>query len=736
MVSDSSASRSWFRLLVPGVSLGLVIGLLIVSLQISFAAMIFSGDMSNLAARGAGLTLFGGICLALATALLSSFKTMINICQDAPAAILILPAAAAMGAASPEAVFPTAAAVLGGASLCTALAFFLVGKFKLANLVRYMPFPVVAGFLAGSGWLLFRGGIGVMTGLDLGLANVGQLFGSSALGLWLPGLAFAVLLMAVLERWGHFLVLPLGILAGVGIFYLVLLFAGLDVEQARQAGLLFGDLSGGALWPPVSPGEVALVDWGIVASQIPSILTVALLCLIGLLLNVTGIDLAVNKDIDMDRELLVNSLGNVLAGLGGSSPGYSSLSLSMIGFKTGVETRVMGVTIALVTLAALFMGGALLKVMPIPVLGALLVLLGLFFLKDWLWNVRRKLTRADYVLILIILGCIAGIGFLEGVGLGLLLTVITFVFRFSRVPVITGIKDGTGVHSRKARSIAERRMLRLATGNLSLYEFSGYVFFGSANTAAEKIMARVKEAEPPPGYIVLDFSRVDGVDISAINIFIRCAQKLVAANIRLVIIEPRDGIFDVYQKDEKPEILERMHFFKDRDLALEMCESYMLEYIDTKIGKGEAGGRDGLFTEVADEYMDHLARMESFEALAESLGPVAVLQRAKAGEVLVRQDGDAPGVFVVQWGEISQYSENSGHDRKRVRGLGSGGVIGFWALQGKPTAPGTFEAEQDTTLFFISWDSLKALELHDPAKGLELYKQLLSLAGYGDRRRG
>src|SRR5947207_8028997 len=97
-------------------------------------------------------------------------------------------------------------------TLLTALTFLLLGTFRLGNLARFIPFPVVGGFLAGTGWLLLKGGIGVAAGTQVTfrklaehqdgawhLSNwhLGQLSHNFLLSRWLPALVFGVLLLLV-----------------------------------------------------------------------------------------------------------------------------------------------------------------------------------------------------------------------------------------------------------------------------------------------------------------------------------------------------------------------------------------------------------------------------------------------------------------------------------------------------------------------------------------------------------
>ncbi len=102
--------------------------------------------------------------------------------QDAAAAVLAIVAAttAATGRwhravveatacrlRGPDVFLTVVAATMVVTLLLTGVTFALLGVFRLGNLVRFVPYPVVGGFLAGTGWLLFKGGIDVAAGVQL-----------------------------------------------------------------------------------------------------------------------------------------------------------------------------------------------------------------------------------------------------------------------------------------------------------------------------------------------------------------------------------------------------------------------------------------------------------------------------------------------------------------------------------------------------------------------------------------
>src|SRR5215213_1957665 len=140
-----------FRQILPLASIGLVAGVIELPLIISFATLIFSGELSSYATVGIGMVLFGGLIMHLIIALTSSVPGMVAGPQDSPSAIMGLTAlsiAANMQGASADAKFITVVVIVVLTSLLSGLLFVLIGGFKLSRLVRFIPYPVVGGFVA------------------------------------------------------------------------------------------------------------------------------------------------------------------------------------------------------------------------------------------------------------------------------------------------------------------------------------------------------------------------------------------------------------------------------------------------------------------------------------------------------------------------------------------------------------------------------------------------------------
>ncbi|MCA9969423.1 MAG: hypothetical protein KC425_04360, partial [Anaerolineales bacterium] len=180
--------------LLPALTMGTITGLMEIVLSVSFAALIFSGSLAPFVADGIGLALLGAAVSGTLVALLSSQPGILGGNQDTPAAILVVMATAMAHTLPPESTLVTVLATIALTTLLTGLFQVALGYFKLGSLVRFLPYPVVGGFLAGTGWLLATGAINLMVDFDP-LAQPAALFQADVLLRWVPGLLFAGLLL-------------------------------------------------------------------------------------------------------------------------------------------------------------------------------------------------------------------------------------------------------------------------------------------------------------------------------------------------------------------------------------------------------------------------------------------------------------------------------------------------------------------------------------------------------------
>lgn len=715
--------------LIPALSSGFVVGLLIVVVQLSLATLIFSGPLARFAPAAAGLTLFGGFVMCLVVALGSAFPTSVSLPEDAPAAIL---AAVAGGVASalalepdPRAAFATVGAAMVLSTLASGVVFLLMGRFGLGKLMRYMPYPVVGGFLAGIGWLLVQGSFSIMAGASLSFAELPQLLSAEKLLLAAPGVALTGVLLYAMQRWNSAFILPGALLAALGAFAAYLAATGQSLGDAAQRGLLLGGMPDtGGLWPVFEAADLARVRWSALLPQLPQLATIPLVSAISLLLIASGIETAARRDLDLKHELYLNGVANLIGGAAGSHTGYTALSFSMLGPKTGSDSRLVGVAAALLTGAATFFGASLLGSVPRFLLGGMVLFLGVATLLDWVVGARRQVGRVDYALILAILCAIAFFGFLTGVACGLVLATLIFAVKYSRLPVVRVDSDATQLSSARQRSLPDRLLLRENGARVRVLRAMGYLFFGSANSLASTVADRLQPASgDAPAYLLIDFADVDGFDSSAVNCFLRMAQRAGAAGCQLVFAAAPAALVRQMER-ASPQEAATLRFLPDLDRALEFCEDALLTRHSPagSASRDDAARRAQLFDLAVDELLCKLEENERFEALVDTLGSLLERRTVAAAASIIEPGETLNGVYLILAGQAEEVGISAAGTASRMRTLAPGDMLGKTGSQTQP-ATTRVVALTECTLALLPIETLREIETSAPATALAFYRQ-------------
>lgn len=701
------------RHILSAVSTGVVGGAIILPLLISFALLIYSGELAPFSTRGIGMILLGGLVIQLVIALTSSLPGTTGGPQDSPAAILGLAAVmitTQMEGASAEAKFSTVVMAVLLTSVISGLFFVFVGAFNLSRLIRFMPYPVVGGFVAGTGLLLVQGAMAVMLGMTPGLADLGLLFEAERAPLWIPGVLFGVVLLITSRRSQHFLTYPLLLIGAVILFYLTIWARGVSLGEARQAGWLLGPFPPGSLWSLPDFSLLAQVDWGVIASQSSNIAAVALISIVALLLNANALELVAKKDIDLSRELISTGIANILGGLAGSSVGYHHLSISAIAFRTGITSRLVAVCNSAVIGLALLFGASVLSLIPKFLVGGLILFVGLSFLTDWLYDASFQLTAVDYSLVWIILIVVGAVGFLEGVGAGIAIAIVLFVVNYSRIDVAKDRLTGTTYQSNVERPLEQRQLIKSMGESIFILRLQGYLFFGTSQNLVNQIITRLKDTtQQELRFLILDFQHVTALDASATFSFVRLRQIAATSQFYLVFTGLNKAMKNRLARSGIDEQESMIYIFPNLDFGMEWCESKLLQ---------ETGGsivRAGSLRAQLRKLLPSAEKVEKF---------ISYLEREEAQEYhILIQQGDPPDcMYFIDSGEVTTRLQVSKDNFIRLKSQQGGTMVGEMGLfLGQPRSA-TVVVSRASILYKLSLDSYHRMMHEDPDLALCLYQ--------------
>ncbi len=680
-----------------------IIGALAVVLALSFAALIYAGPLSAYLGQGAAQMLIGGCVLGICGAVASSIRGAVLGMQDAPAIILALGAgaiAAKWPAGSAFDLFSTVAAMLALTTLAFGATLCLLGRFRLGSIVRYLPYPVIGGFMAATGWFLFVGAISSMTrSPDLGEAL--SLFMTGAeWRKWGPGVLIGLVLFLstrVLKSW---FALPVVIGLSFAAFYVFLGVSGLSLDWASAEGLLLGPFAETLIADALPTTIVAQADWRAIADQAGFVLTAVAIGIVGMLLNLTGAELSSGQAADADQDLRRTGIANMLSGGLGGGPGYLFISLSLLAQKFGALGRGASAAAGLACGATLVFGASLVSYLPIGVFGGVTAFLGLDLLYQWLWVERKRLPVLDFCIVVTIMIIAATIGFLEGIVAGIAASVGVFVYSCVAAPVVRRAFTNKVKFSTIERPKNEVRILEQFGDETRIYQIQGVLFFGTITKLSSQIASDIERSDARIRRIIIDFAHTQDLDTSAVYGVAKAAADCRRFDIELALSGLNEFAHSRRASMLAPLMGDEGRVFQSLDDALEWAEEATLTRHRETASDPVLEGRE-LFGDYDGDVDAAIASY--FRA-----------ERLKRGEALIRQGESDNDLFFLRSGTLVVEINDTEAGRTRVSVQFAGTVIGEMALYTGSVRSADVIAHTDCEVLRLTGAELERMEAEEP----------------------
>ncbi|MDD1607126.1 MAG: cyclic nucleotide-binding domain-containing protein [Methylococcaceae bacterium] len=564
---------SWLSIFFGGV----FIGFIQTFFTISIAALIFSGKLTAFLSSGISMMLIGYIVLSLLIAIYSSLIGSLCSIQETPAIVLMTIINGIIlknPTINNNELFVVATSAIVITTVVTGLFFYLLGRFKLGDLIRYMPYPVIAGFLAGTGWTIVQGGIELILGGHENL-SLAILFHENYLSKWLLGLAFGFILFFMLKRYKNILILPAILVTTIGGFYLTLIIQDISIAEIKTQGWLLSSI------PEVNDKNLAIfnigtVNWLFVLKQVSSgIPALVLVSAIALLLNINAIEILTKKDMDLNKSLKVTGIANLFSGLCGATVGYAAVDMTSLSYRMNIMSRSLGLISALVTFLVLYFCLPALNFLPNFVIGGFLIYIGIDFLYDWIYSVWFKLNKTEYAIVVLVMLIIIFSGFMQGVAFGIVIALSLFAINFSNVSIIKNSLSGSELQSNTQRGADQQQLLIEQGKKTQVIMLTGFIFFGTANKLCVQLRERANSTVLPPlKYILLDWRQVTGMDSSTVYSLQKIQQLSMVNDIQLIFTNVPDNIKLVLNTTLVDSCL--LSYFSELNHGLDWCENEIL----------------------------------------------------------------------------------------------------------------------------------------------------------------
>jgi len=404
----------------------------------------------------------------------------------------------------------------------------LFGRIGLGQLIKYMPFPVVSGYLSGVGLVIIIAQIPHFLGAPQGW-NLWEMLQNPLVWQWqsmvIGGMTLLTMVMG--NRWfGSFptviIAFSIGIAtyAGLGWWDPSLFYphSTLIIGVLNEQGSFPLLQSIEERWEGVAYLSLERVEWILFPA-----LTLATLLSIDTLKTSIVLDSMTHSFNDPNQELIAQGSGNIASAVFGGMSGSGTIGATMVNLSSGATSNLSGLFEGILSLIAFLVWGEFIGWIPLAALAGILIVVGFRMIdRHNITLLRSKTTLFDFCIIVIVALTAVSVNLIAAAGVGLVLAMILYLLRQMGESIIYRQLDGYEIKSKIVRSHIKETLLEAQGGIVSLYELQGSLFFGTAH----QLYSRLKIDLPDKKYLILDMKRVETVDLTAAHLLLQIKDML------------------------------------------------------------------------------------------------------------------------------------------------------------------------------------------------------------------
>ncbi|OGS34846.1 MAG: hypothetical protein A2293_06965 [Elusimicrobia bacterium RIFOXYB2_FULL_49_7] len=670
---------------------------------IAFGLVIYSAIGPEYAGKGAMAGIVGTIALGLIAPLFGATKRLITApCAPAAAVMSVFVAESLQRGIAPEQI----PFMLVMTALLAGLVQMAAGWLKGGRFIKYIPYPVVAGYLSGVGVLIFIAQFPKWLGVPKGV-NLIHALAASDQWIWQSIVVGGITLLSMIFSPRIIRRVPgaiIALLCGVGSYFALSL---LDPSLRQLTGnpLLIG---------PITSGEVhffgnLLSQWSLLPDFSVSALASLFLpaCTLAVLLSVdtlkTGLVLnaLTRSRSDANRELIGQGLGNIASALACGMPGAGTMGATLVNVNSGGQTRLSSFLEGVFALLALLLLGRFIAWIPVAALAGILLVVAVRMVDPKIFKLlKQRSTFLDFMIILAVVISAVALSLIWAAAVGLSIAIFLFLRDQIKRPVVRRKLLGSETFSKKKRIPSEMEILFSKGASTVVFELQGQLFFGTT----DQLLMEIEPALAKARTVILDMKRVQAVDYTAVYVLHQIEGRITEADGTLIFAAlpqtSHSGNIRHYLQNlgftgEK----ERVRFFESLDSALEWSEEQLLmAHTVAGIGRGQALS---------------LAQFPFFSGVPEStldlLSGIALEKNYQAGEHVFKRGDQGSELYFIRQGSVKIVLPIHGSGVHHLATFGRGDFFGDMSFLDHATRSADAVAGEPLQLYVMSRDDFDRL---------------------------
>ncbi|MGB8195018.1 MAG: SulP family inorganic anion transporter [Chitinophagaceae bacterium] len=426
----------------------------------------------------------------------------------------------------------------------------LMGVLKIGTLIKYIPYPVISGFMSGIGVIIIL----LQLFPAIGQASpsrtidVVKTIGPALQNIDLWALLYSGLTILIIYLFPKITkAIPSTLVALLSITFLSVII-NKDVPA-------IGDIPQG--FPPLRIGDVLSIPSGLYTLILEAALTLAALGAIDSLLTSVIADNVTKTKHDSNKELIGQGIGNSVSGLFAGIPGAGATMRTLVNIRSGGRNRISGVIHSLVLLIILLGAGKYAALIPKSVLAGILITVGIGILDYKGFRHIAKVPRADAAIMIIVLLVTVFLDLLVAVGIGMVMAAILFMKKMSDLTEekarVTDISSNLHETSWSDESIPG-----IIKNNVVVKHLEGPLFFGFAS----EFQARISKLSQLK-FVIIRMERVPFIDQTGLYALEESILSLEQKGINVLFTGLQKQPEDMLRRIKLiPDLINEQHLFR------------------------------------------------------------------------------------------------------------------------------------------------------------------------------
>ncbi|KIM00610.1 Sulfate permease [Paramagnetospirillum magnetotacticum MS-1] len=703
---------------------GLAAMLVALPSAIAFGVTIFAPLGGSLAAQGALAGILGATALGLlAPAFGSSARLISSPC--APAAAML----SALAVTFTKQGLPAGSVVLllGLTAFLAGVFQIVLGLLRVGRLIKFIPYPVVCGYLSGVGLIIIGSQIPKLLGVPGGV-NLWAALSLPSLWAWQSITVGAVVMVVMVLTPRLTRAVPPAILALVAGLCAYFILAAFDADLLTIDGnpLLVGRITAGGFGVGATIGQqwrsLGALEPEILLEVIVPALTLAALLSIDTLKTCVVLDAMTNSDSNPNRDLLGQGIGNVASALVGGVPGAGTMGASLINVNSGANSRVSGLLAGALCFVAFLVLSPVIAWVPVSALASILIVIGFRMIdRHSLAFFYTPATRLDFLVITAVIVVALFVNLIAASGVGVAFAILLFIREQTRSTVVRNRIDGNHLFSKRQRAAGEAEVAAEGPSDTVVFELQGSLFFGTAS----QLHAALEPETRSRKFVILSMRRVQSLDLTATHVLEQIKDRLEENDAYLVFCDIPKGL---------PSGLKMKRFLKETGVVRPTNKAFAFRQLDEALEWVEGQRNAAHGASQGEEVILDLADMPMLDGLpakaVKDLNLAVTLRPVHAGKKVFKAGSSGDELFLIRRGTVKITLPIHKKEHYHLATCGPGEIIGgIGFLDGADHAADAL-AMTEVEVYVLSRDGFLALAEGQPALAFRLIETVaLNLAG-------